>query len=165
MHEPEDLPENEEPNPTLLRARERVAIAGTRRAITVSPPAKLLVAERRAAALTVYPEVERPQTRADCKDGPRPCPWVSCVHHLYLDVNPTTGAIKLNHPRLEVWDMKETCSLDVADRGPVTLEEVGELMNITRERTRQIELAALGKLTGEIECHSNPGPWAGPRAP
>ena len=62
---------------------------------------------------------------------PRPCPFVSCSHHLYLDVNPETGAIKLNFPHLEVWEMAETCSLDVADRGGITLEEVGAILNLT----------------------------------
>src|SRR4051794_27736336 len=40
--------------------------------------------------------VERPVTRAECSEGARPCPWVACKHHLYLDINPRTGSIKLN---------------------------------------------------------------------
>ena len=28
----------------------------------------------------------RPRTRADCLDGPRPCPWASCRHHLLFEV-------------------------------------------------------------------------------
>ena len=71
---------------------------------------------------------------------------VSCAHHLYLDVNPETGSIKLNFPDLEVWEMKDTCSLDVADRNGITLEEVGEIMNLTRERIRQVEVRGLLKL-------------------
>ena len=77
---------------------------------------------------------------------PRPCPFVSCAHHLYLDVNPETGAIKLNFPHLEVWEMAETCSLDVADRGGITLEEVGAMLNLTRERIRQVEVRGLYKI-------------------
>jgi hypothetical protein len=77
---------------------------------------------------------------------PRPCPFVSCKHHLYLDVNPETGSIKLNFPDLEVWEMKETCSLDIADKSGITLEEVGEIMNLTRERIRQVEVRGLIKL-------------------
>ena len=80
---------------------------------------------------------------------PRPCPFVSCSHHLYLDVNPASGAIKLNFPHLEVWEMKETCALDVADRGGITLEEVGEILNLTRERIRQVEVRGLGKMRDE----------------
>jgi hypothetical protein len=96
----------------------------------------------------LYPEmdVERPVTRADCANGERPCPFVSCKHHLFLDVSARTGAIKLNFPDLEVWDMTETCALDVADRGGTTLEEVGAIMNLTRERIRQVEVKGLAKL-------------------
>ena len=99
----------------------------------------------------LYPDVDvpRPMERADCVQGTnaeRPCPFVSCKHHLYLDVNPRNGAIKLNFPDLEVWDMPETCALDIADRGGVTLDEVGEIMNLTRERVRQLETRGLAKL-------------------
>jgi hypothetical protein len=97
----------------------------------------------------LYPDVDdviRPKTRAECTEGERPCPFVSCKHHLYLDVSARTGAIKLNFPDLEVWEMTETCALDVADRGGTTLEEVGAIMNLTRERIRQVEVKGLAKL-------------------
>ena len=107
----------------------------------------------------LYPETEyeRPQTRAECQHGPhaeRPCPFVSCKHHLYLDVNDRTGSIKLNFPDLEVWELPETCALDIADRGGITLEEVGEIMNLTRERIRQLETRGLAKLQGLSEIAS-----------
>src|SRR5437879_1807680 len=53
----------------------------------------------------LYPEVEveKPKQRVECVSGERPCPFVSCKHHLYLDVSAKTGAIKLNFPDLEVW--------------------------------------------------------------
>ena len=91
-------------------------------------------------------EYERPSHRSACASGVRPCPYVSCKHHLYLDVNPETGSIKLNFPDLDVWEMAETCALDVADRGGITLEEVGEILNLTRERIRQVEVKGLEKL-------------------
>jgi hypothetical protein len=96
----------------------------------------------------LYPEndYEKPSTRAECLEGPRPCPYVSCKHHLYIDVSARTGAIKLNFPDLEVWDLGESCALDVADRGGTTLEDVGAIMNLTRERIRQVEVKALAKL-------------------
>jgi hypothetical protein len=96
----------------------------------------------------LYPdaEIERPRARSECAGGERPCPFVSCKHHLYLDVSAKTGAIKLNFPDLEVWEMNETCALDVADRGGTTLEEVGAIMNLTRERIRQVEVKGLAKL-------------------
>ena len=76
----------------------------------------------------------------------RPCPWVACKHHLYLDINPETGSIKINFPDLEPWELQNTCALDVAERGGITLEEVGEIMNLTRERIRQVEVRGLLKL-------------------
>jgi hypothetical protein len=97
----------------------------------------------------LYPDVEgvvRPVTRAECVNGERPCAFVSCKHHLFLDVSAKTGAIKLNFPDLDVWEMTETCALDVADRGGTTLEEVGAIMNLTRERIRQVEVKGLAKL-------------------
>jgi hypothetical protein len=96
----------------------------------------------------LYPETDywKPVTRADCKGGPRPCPYISCKHHLYVDVSPRTGAIKLNFPDLEVWELSESCALDIADHGGTTLEDVGAIMNLTRERIRQVEVKALAKL-------------------
>ncbi len=80
----------------------------------------------------------RPRTRADCADGPRPCPWVSCRHHLYLEVD-GRGHVRLAFPDKEPWELRETCALDVAERGEHTLEYVGRLLNLTRERIRQLE--------------------------
>ncbi len=108
---------------------------------------RVTVAELRAGAL-MYPPVDvpRPQTRADCKGEQRPCPWVACKHHLYLDINPETGSIKINFPDLEPWEMANTCALDVAEAGGHTLDEVGEITNLTRERIRQLEVRGLLKL-------------------
>jgi hypothetical protein len=96
----------------------------------------------------LYPETDywKPRSRSECKDMERPCPFVSCKYHLYIDVHPVRGSIKLNFPDLEIWEMTETCALDVADRGGITLEEVGEIMNLTRERVRQVETAGLARL-------------------
>ncbi len=90
----------------------------------------------------------RPRTRADCVDGPRPCPWFSCRHHLGLDLEDTLRAGQLE-PTLKVYQPEvdqenlETCSLDVAARGEHFLEEVGEIMGLVKERVRQIEIGAL----------------------
>jgi len=91
-------------------------------------------------------DVDRPKSRIQCKDGPRPCLYVSCKHNLYLDVNMVTGSIKFNFPDKDIWELKETCALDVAERGGITLEEVGEILNLTRERVRQLEMSALDKI-------------------
>ncbi len=101
---------------------------------------------RQGAMLLPFMDYQRPATRSECACAERPCPFVSCKYHLFLDVNPETGSIKLNFPHMEVWEMKETCALDIADRGGITLEEVGEIMNLTRERIRQVEVRGLLKL-------------------
>jgi hypothetical protein len=84
-------------------------------------------------------ELERPKTRGDCKDAPRPCPWVGCRYHLAIDVDRATGNIKHNFPDIPVGEWPNSCALDAADHGGLTLEAVGELMNVTRERIRQHE--------------------------
>lgn len=76
----------------------------------------------------------------------RPCPYVSCKYHLYLDVSRENGMLRLNFPEHEVWEIPETCALDVADRGGVVLEEVGVYTNLTRERIRQVESQGLAKV-------------------
>ena len=109
---------------------------------------KRLTREELRVGALMYPPVDipRPTKRAECMEEVRPCPWVACKHHLYLDINPETGSIKINFPDLEPWELKNTCALDVAERGGITLEEVGEIMNLTRERIRQVEVRGLLRL-------------------
>lgn len=131
-------------------------------------------------------EPRRPRTRGECLGGYRPCPWVSCRHHLGVDVTEVgslvlvvdmvrgrRGAVKTGtsdvefrerandfvdewydwgdwHPPLEVPPSRESCALDVADRGANTLDTVGELISVTRERTRQIEAKALRHMRGAV---------------
>lgn len=93
-----------------------------------------------------YPEGhERPRTRADCVDGPRPCPWVSCKHHLYLDITPF-NTIKVNYPDLEPDEIPHSCALDIADEGDHSLEQVGEILGYSKERVRQVEEIAHNKI-------------------
>jgi len=140
---PDDRPQ---PEVAKIRLKAHPSRDGRVRSKTIAPK-RLTREEKREALLLQYPEdVERPRHRGDCMCMERPCPFVSCEHHLYLDVNPHSGAIKLNFPHLEVWEMAETCALDVADRGGITLEEVGAILNLTRERIRQVEVRGLGKI-------------------
>jgi len=139
---------DEAPQPEVAKIRLKVRPSrdGRVRSKTIAPK-RLTREEKREAASLQYPEdIERPQHRGQCQNMERPCPFVSCEHHLYLDVNPQSGAIKLNFPHLEVWQMAETCALDVADRGGITLEEVGAILNLTRERIRQVEVRGLAKI-------------------
>lgn len=86
----------------------------------------------------------RPRTRAECPTE-RPCPFTMCKFHLYLDVD-RRGEMRLTFPDKEVWEIPQTCVLDLAERGGMTLEEVGRVLNLTRERVRQLEARALGIL-------------------
>lgn len=74
----------------------------------------------------------------------RPCVFVACSKALFLDVS-ETGSIILNFPHLEPGEMpaEQSCALDLADRGAMTLEDIAVVTNLTRERIRQIELRAL----------------------
>jgi hypothetical protein len=74
----------------------------------------------------------------------RPCVFIACKHALYLDIS-ETGSIIFNFPHLEPGQMpvKQSCSLDLADRGGMTLEEIAVVTNLTRERIRQVEVKAL----------------------
>jgi hypothetical protein len=144
-----------EPSPAVTREQRRSRRKRAIRARTIS--VKRMTKRELELGRLLYPESEdneRPSTRADCVNGIRPCPFVSCKHHLYLDVSARTGAIKLNFPDLEVWEMSETCALDVADRGGTTLEEVGAIMNLTRERIRQVEVKGLAKLAALRDMHA-----------
>lgn len=110
------------------------------------------VTQKEAQELKLLADVPthwRPKDRAQCESRGtkgRTCPYASCKYHLYLDVSEQTGSIKLNFPNLEVWELPVCCALDVADWGGCSLEEVGKLLNVTRERVRQIELTARLKL-------------------
>ena len=101
---------------------------------------RLTSAEVDASARLRLP-VLRPQTRAECPTE-RPCPWAGCRHHLALDVTPA-GSLLVYRPDADVAEIAESCSLDVADRGGLSLEDIGEMMNVTRERIRQIEAKAM----------------------
>lgn len=130
--------------------------------------------------------VQRPQVRSDCLPGvgfnvQRPCPWVSCRWHVWKemlhggsreeDVSPVTMALgkgKAREARLPKWDptsLPSTCVLDLSEsegdpgagRGAgMTLEQVGGVLGITRERVRQIEAVAMKKIRGEASVPENP---------
>lgn len=76
------------------------------------------------------PVLNKPVIRGDCLPGgvneARPCQQASCYWHM------------AHH--------EESCVLDVADKGGVTLEEVGSYMGVTRERIRQLENILFNRL-------------------
>ncbi|MGB5368684.1 MAG: sigma factor-like helix-turn-helix DNA-binding protein [Polyangiales bacterium] len=146
---PEEEPESlvdalDEPGTEERRGRRKRRSRARARTISIRRLSKAELNRGRE----LYPESDywKPKSRSECKDMERPCPFVSCKYHLYIDVHPVRGSIKLNFPDIEIWEMTDTCALDVADRGGITLEEVGEIMNLTRERVRQVETAGLARL-------------------
>ena len=55
------------------------------------------------------------------------------------------GILRVNFPNGPE-SMLATCSLDLANEGPRTLEQIAVLMGMSRERVRQLEERALAKL-------------------
>jgi hypothetical protein len=143
---PEDEAESQVYSRDQRRSRRKRGVRA--RTINMSRLAQSTLEEGRS----LYPEtVQRPRIRQECQQLPRPCPFVSCRHHLYLDVSPRTGSIKINFPDLEVDELSQSCALDVAEGGPLGAEELGEVMNLTRERVRQIEQQGLDAVLKFLE--------------
>lgn len=108
------------------------------------------------------------QGDADCEDIPRTdaCPWVGCPMHLYTDIGESSGALKINFPDKEPWELEETCAIRAARKALRSAPDdgdkmefrdavmdcgaVGKLMNLTRERIRQIEAGAKEKAKATV---------------
>ena len=67
--------------------------------------------------------------------GQGPCLRLSCRYHV---AHPERGGRTLRGSR--------DCALTVANEGPHTLEEVAQVLGMSRERVRQLEEAAIAKL-------------------
>lgn len=105
---------------TPLTDEERVRLARVRVRALVFAEARALgvsMAEWHAAPPT-------PLQRGDCERGPRPCPHLRCKY------------------RMPVFSSLGSCVLDLADEGPRTLTQIGDALQVTRERIRQLEVKA-----------------------
>jgi len=101
-------------------------------ALVVLAPDVVVVGEAAGVAGRRYPGV------AECVDGGPPgaaCARTECRYHLA-------------HRGYWEHHLKPThdCSLDVANEGPRTLDEVAEVLGVSGERVRQIEEEALEHL-------------------
>ena len=92
-----------------------------------------------------YSRSPRPRTRGECRRARRPCPWLGCRYHLGLELT-EAGSIYYR----DLGEMRDTCALDVADRGEHTLQQVGDLLGVTREAIRQIIHVRLRELDPAI---------------
>ena len=74
-----------------------------------------------------------PRTRADCLDGPRPCPHYACRHHLWMICRGD-----------ELPD--DSCALDLVDEHPegLTAHEVASILGVSRQAVECVEKGALG---------------------
>ena len=112
----------------------------------------LLVDVHQVDAGTVY----HPRYRHECRDGPRPCPLVGCFFNNYLEIRRRANCppeIKLLHPDRLPEDMppEDSCTLDLAEDGPQTLDRVGQVLGLTRERIRQIETKILKRIAHSVK--------------
>jgi hypothetical protein len=141
---------------------------------------RLLWSNAKATPVPAHAKLPRslPIRRGDCINEPRPCPFVSCRHHLALIVDASgvsetfpgtfddlvfSGPLRedgrfsatlesrvIEGPHLGM--LPATCVLDLVDEhGELTLLSIAYLMNVSRERIRQIEAKTLRKLRAPLE--------------
>lgn len=90
--------------------------------------------------------MERPKTRADCANIPRPCPFVGCLYNNYLDVRGNRVRILHDCDPLDI-NPQTSCALDVADNTDgLSLSEVGDILGLSGEMVRIIQDTALNKI-------------------
>jgi len=77
-------------------------------------------------------------TNGACMQLDDPCPQSNCRHHIHNSAKESQIARSAL--------TRTTCSLKLAEKGSLNLEEIGGLLGITRERVRQVELGGLTKL-------------------
>lgn len=106
----------------------------------------------------------RPRTRGECADGPRPCPWLSCRHHLFAppasSTAPTAAALdameELIFARLGAAAAGDpSCALDVVEEADeeLTLDVIAATLGpspLSLARVRQLERRGLSVLRGEL---------------
>lgn len=85
----------------------------------------------------IHPNVFE-ETEGACRLACNPCTQTQCRYHL--------GVRNLDAALLSGDETLPTCALEVAGNGPHTLEDISQLLGVTKERVRQLEAAALRKL-------------------
>jgi hypothetical protein len=86
-------------------------------------------------------------TRGACRKLQGPCPHAVCRFNLTSERRDNRGA---KPAALHLPVVHESCALEAAEQGGMTLEEIAMRLSLTRERVRQIELGALRKLWARL---------------
>jgi hypothetical protein len=119
--------------------------------------ARLLPVVRESRSFTPLPGV--PASRAECRDGERPCPYVRCKWHLWLVLGSDrpgrrydgrTPPTALRPAWLED-PMPPCCTLDIAERAeslddPGSIRELAAAIGLKPSRIHDIIATALAKL-------------------
>lgn len=95
-----------------------------------------------------------PETRGECLPGghneARPCRFTTCRYHAQ-ETQAYDGKKPYGRPPRSLPEGGPTCTLDVAAEGEHTMEEVGEVLGLTRQRVEQIEKKALRRVGVLVE--------------
>lgn len=97
---------------------------------------------------------QRPKTRADCINGPRPCPWVGCRYHLFLEIRQGgqgNGKLYFRWPGKELNECEHTCALDLAEE-PLTSYEIAQILGVSHQAILYAERQALQRLAQTYLC-------------
>src|SRR5512136_2975647 len=86
-------------------------------------------------------------TRGACRRLEGPCPHAVCRFNLTSERRDSRGAKPAElHPPV----VRESCALEAAEQGGMTLEEIAMRLSLTRERVRQIEIGVLKELWARL---------------
>ena len=136
--------------PGMRQQRWRLTVNSAKQREKLRQMRELFAQDPESVELAELIEKSRPRTRGECVNGFRPCFYVSCRHNLLIEFNPKTGTFRENFSDYDIDELPATCSLDVAELGGLTLEEVGDVLYVTRERVRQIECQAVKKMAPKL---------------
>jgi hypothetical protein len=108
---------------------------------------------------------EAPKNRSECLCMKKPCPWVRCRYHMIWAIIDRDCKYNFKHRHMRgdilesytddeiidiICSMKESCVLDVADKGKHTLDQIGKLVGLSSQRIQAME-RGIGPVKGYID--------------
>lgn len=91
----------------------------------------------------------QPRNRVECPPADVPCPFVACRYHVWTSTTLRQGVVVDVQVGRGWGDVKHTCALVLAEQGPRTMDQVGKILGVSRERVRQLEAGAIQFLRRE----------------